>query len=287
MKLRVSHLTRYEYTQPVSFSPHVLYLRPRETPQLRVNHFRFNVAPNARLFSSRDAHDNSLTWVHFWDRANALNIRTEFEIETLDLNPFDFILKTQAVNCPFEYEPIERAALAPYLTRPYPDAQTRIINWLDEHFIERPVETVPYLTALNQLLFTTLAYARRDEHGIQPATTTLELGSGSCRDFAVLLMEICRTIGFAARFVSGYLYAPPDDDHRSANAMHAWTEVYLPGAGWRGLDPTHGIFCTDAFVPVAHAAMAESINPVQGSYYSPVPVPAKLTTNVLVEKLAD
>ncbi len=284
MKLHVSHLTRYDYAESVSFSPHMLYLRPRETPMLRVNSFGFNIAPEAKLVWTRDSHDVLLAWAYFWEPAAALNVRSEFEVETFDANPFDFLLKDYAVKFPFAYEPLEKFNLSPYLAPPFDETRAALRNWLDEHFVDRPAETMPFLSALNSLLCSTLHYVRRDERGIQPSRRTLELGSGSCRDYAVLYAELCRTLGLATRFVSGYLY-DPQLDSPAHGAMHAWTEIYLPGAGWKGLDPTHGMWCDDSFVPVAHAAVAESVNPIQGSYYGPVPIASKLTTSVLVEKL--
>ncbi|HWZ93632.1 MAG TPA: transglutaminase family protein [Opitutaceae bacterium] len=282
MKLHVSHLTRYDYGQKVHFSPHLLYLRPRETPLLRVNSFSFNIAPEAKLVWTRDSHDVFLAWAYFWAPAAAFNIRSESEVETFDTNPFDFILKNYAVKFPFNYEPLEKFNLAPYLAPPFAETQTLLRRWLDEHFIDRPAETTPFLSALNQLLHSTLHYVSRHETGIQSSRRTVELGSGSCRDYAVFFVELCRTLGLAARFVSGYHY-DPEPESPANNSMHAWVEVYLPGAGWKGLDPTHGLWCDDSFVPVAHAAVAESVNPIQGSYYSPVLVPAKLTASVLVE----
>ncbi len=284
MKLHVSHLTRYDYAQSVSFSPHMLYLRPRETPLLRVNSFGFNIAPEAKLVWTRDSHDVLLAWAYFWEPAAALNVRSEFEVETFDTNPFDFLLKDYALKFPFTYDPIEKFNLSPYLAPPFEETQAAVHNWLDEHFVDRPAETVPFLSALNSLLCSTLRYTRREERGIQPSRRTLELGSGSCRDYAVLFAEICRTLGLATRFVSGYLH-DPELGSPAHGAMHAWTEIYLPGAGWKGLDPTHGMWCDDSFVPVAHTAVAESVTPIQGSYYSSVPIPSKLTTSVLVEKL--
>lgn len=285
MKLRVSHLTRYEYDREVGLSPHILYLRPRESAAQRLISLRLSVQPEARLSHVRDPHDNNFSWAHFWERAPALNIRSEFEVEIILPNPFDFILKPYAVTFPFKYEPVFDFALAPYLAPPFDDTQSRLRAWLDEHFVDRPSETVPYLTALNSLLYQTLRYTRREERGIQPSTTTLDLGGGACRDYAVLFVELVRTLGLAARFVSGYMFAAADDDHRTAGAMHAWAEVYLPGAGWRGLDPTHGIWCDENFIPVAHAAQAESVNPIQGSIYSASPVSARLHANVSVERI--
>ena len=140
--------------------------------------------------------------------------------------------------------------------------------------------------ALNSTVHRTLSYTRREEQGIQSAGVTLERGSGSCRDYAVFLIELCRMLGLAARFVSGYLYEPTAPGAVPApTAMHAWTEVYLPGAGWRGLDPTRGIFCDDAFIPVAHSAIAESVNPIQGTIYGSSSVTSQLTIVLTIEKL--
>jgi transglutaminase-like putative cysteine protease len=111
---------------------------------------------------------------------------------------------------------------------------------------------------------------------------TLELGTGTCRDYAVLFIALARTLGVAARFVSGYLFDPHQLGD-SPGDMHAWVEVFIPGAGWRALDPTHGIFCDNAYVPVAHAVLAESVNPVQGSFFGPT-VEAQLTTHVRVRR---
>lgn len=283
MKLRVSHLSRYEYAQTVAFSPHLLYLQPRETPFLRVSRFASNITPHAKVGQMPDALGNHALIAHFWDRADALSIRTEFEIETLETNPFDFLLRQGAAAFPFAYEPYERFVLSPYLPISAEGSAEACEAWLAKHVSIRPSETVALLSALNQRLYQTLQYARRDNAGVQSAAATLASGIGACRDYAVALADLCRTLGFAARFVSGYLYSE-GDDHRTDNAMHAWTEVYLPGAGWKGIDPTHGIFCTEAYIPVAHAPVPECVSPVQGSYYSPVRVPSQLTTTVLVER---
>ena len=284
MKIHVSHLSRYEYDREVSFSPHLLYMRPRENPLMRLKDFSFNISPDAKLVWTCDPYDNFLAWAHFWERSPTLSIRSEFEVETLNVNPFDFILKPYALNFPFKYEELHAFDLGPYLAPPFEKTRAALLKWLDEHFVDRPKETVAYLVALNTLIHQTLTYRRREERGIQPSLTTLQTGSGSCRDYAVLFIEICRTLGLAARFVSGYLY-DPEANSPSAGAMHAWTEVFLPGGGWKGLDPTHGVWCDDAFIPVAHSVVAESVNPIQGSYYFPEPVSSKLSHSVVVEKI--
>lgn len=290
MFLRLVHLTRYDYSEPVSFAPHALYLRPRESPRQRLHHFALEITPTARRIATNDPLDNALDWAYFAPEnpATKLEFRSELLVETLDTNPFDFFLKPTALTFPFQYDPAEHAALTPCLTprldSPAPDV---LRAWLDKHLPAPPTETVPFLMALNSSLNRALLYTRREEQGIQSAAETLARGSGSCRDYAVLLIELCRALGLAARFVSGYLFEPAATGAAPPlpPAMHAWPEVYLPGAGWRGLDPTRGIFCDDAFVPVAHAALAESVNPIQGTFYGPATVASKLTTVLSVEKL--
>jgi Transglutaminase-like enzymes, putative cysteine proteases len=285
MKLRVSHLTRYEYDREVSFGPHLLYLRPRESADQRLLLHRLSVQPDARINPLRDPQDNDAAIAYFWERANALNIRSEFEIERHLANPFDFILESRAIAFPFAYDSATAVALAPCLAPPPPETAERLRAWLDERFPDRPAETVPFLTALNSLLYQSLRYTRRHDPGIRTPVETLTLGAGACRDYAVLFVGLARVLGLAARFVSGYLHAPADDPRHGHGAMHAWVEVYLPGAGWRGLDPTHGIWCDENFIPVAHGALAETVNPVQGAVFAPGPVRSQLHVDIRVERV--
>jgi transglutaminase-like putative cysteine protease len=285
MKLRLQHDTRYVYAAPVTLSPHIFYLRPRESSRLRLNAYTCTLDPSVRLKAVIDPHDNELMWAHFTEPTDSLHVHMAAEVETRDSDPFDFILKSYAVRFPFAYEHVFDFALGPYLAPPFDATQAALRQWLDQRFQDRPTDTVAFLGALNSLLYRSLVYERREERGIQPSRKTLARGTGACRDYAVLLMEMCRTLGLAARFVSGYLYSPAGDEQRTEGAMHAWAEVYLPGAGWKALDPTHGIWCDERFVPVAHAAQAESVNPIQGSYASATPVPSTLTTEVSVERL--
>jgi transglutaminase-like putative cysteine protease len=290
MFLRLVHLSRYDYTEPVSFAPHALYLRPRETPRQRLHTFALEISPTARRIATNDPLDNALDWAFFAPEnpATKLEFRSELLVETLDANPFDFFLKPTALTFPFRYDSSEHVALTPCLTpRADSPAPEFLRSWLNQHLPSPPSETVPFLMALNTAVQRALTYTRREEQGIQSAAETLARGTGSCRDYAVLLIELCRALGLAARFVSGYMYEPSATGATPplSPAMHAWAEVYLPGAGWRGLDATRGIFCDDAFVPVAHAAFAESVNPIQGTFYGPPSAVSKLTTLLSVEKL--
>jgi transglutaminase-like putative cysteine protease len=287
MFLRLSHRTRYDYSSPVSFAPHALYLRPRESSRQRVQDFSLTVTPApVRDVATNDAEDNALDWLYFAPDtvATALEFRTEFLVETLDENPFDFFLKPSASGFPFAYDPAERVTLASCLTLPAEPAPLRA--WLAKNLPTPPRETVAFLSALNAAVRASLVYSHRDEPGIQTATQTLARGGGSCRDYAVVLIELCRLQGLAARFVSGYLHEPPSPEEKNPlpAAMHAWTEVYLPGGGWRGLDATRGIFCDHSFVPVAHSVVAQSVNPIQGSFYSAVPATSTLTTHLTISK---
>ena len=286
---RIIHLTRYDYTQPVSFAPHAIYLRPRETPRQRLHSFELTLSLPARRVPTSDAEGNALEWAYF-DAATIaprLEFRSEFLVETLDANPFDFFLKPAALTFPFAYDPTERYALAPCLVLPAGSDEGQLRAWLGTHLPAPPADTVQFLSALNLAVRQSLAYSRRDEPGIQTPADTLARGGGSCRDYAVLFIALCRTLGLAARFVSGYLHEPPASDipNPSPPAMHAWAEVYLPGAGWRGLDPTRGIFCDDHFVPVAHAALAESVNPIQGNFYGAPGVTSHLHTHLTIDSL--
>lgn len=282
MKLLISHTTNYTYELPVTFAPHLLYLRPRETPLLHVDWFAFNFQPVAQVSWMRDDFDNMPASVQFSSNSATLEIRSECAVTTVDTPPFDFLVRDTARSFPFLYESLHRFNLSIYLTPSPAETQQALTSWLEQHFTARPLETVSWLFALNQTIFSNLRYQRRDDPGIQPSLTTISLGSGSCRDYALLLMECARTLGLAARFVSGYLFDPTINGATSGD-MHAWVEVFLPGAGWRGLDPTHGIFCTNANVPVAQAIVPESVNPIQGSFTSTSPTSAHLSVDVRVK----
>jgi transglutaminase-like putative cysteine protease len=287
MFLRVTHVTRYDYSQPVSFAPHALYLRPRETPRQKLHSFELTLAPAARRVATNDAEDNALDWAYFdpHTRSATLELRSDFLVETLDANPFDFFLKPSAFTAPFAYDAAEAYALGPCFAPPRGTDRAQLDAWLATHFAAPPRDTIAFLTALNSAVRASLSYTRRDEPGIQTPTETLARGSGSCRDYAVLFIALSRQLGLAARFVSGYLHEPPDPAATNPlpPAMHAWAEVYLPGAGWRGLDPTRGIFCDDHFVPVAHTALAENVNPIQGGFYSGGATTSTLTTRLTLD----
>jgi len=282
MKLRITHTTEYRYESPVQIQPHLLYLRPRENPLLRVDNFSFEIDPAARIDWMRDDFDNLPASAQFSQNSDSLNIVSRCIAETSDSTPFDFLLRDYARSYPFEYEPLHRYNLGIYLNPPEPGVLKQIDRWLSKHFATGLTDTVSWLFALNESVNRSIVYIRRDEPGIQPSLTTIKLGTGTCRDYAVLLIDCARSLGLAARFVSGYLFDPANNGTIPGD-MHAWVEIFLPGTGWRGLDPSRGMFCDNAYVPVAHAVVAESVNPVQGSYYSASPVASTMSSDVRVQ----
>lgn len=283
MKLEISHTTCYQYDREVQLLQHLLYLRPRENPLLKVTSSKITIQPDFNIYWMLDDFDNLSAGIHFSKNSSLLEIKSECTVETADIPPFQFLIRDYANHFPFAYEPLHQFNLAIYLTPPDAATQQALTGWLKDRFQNRPSDTVAYISALNQTVFSSLAYQRRDEPGIQSPLETISSKSGTCRDYASLFVASARTLGLAARFVSGYLYDPNLDPDTSGD-MHAWAEVFLPGAGWRGIDPTHGLFCDNAYVPVAHAVVAESINPIQGSFYSAMPAEAKLTTEVRIRK---
>ena len=261
--------------------PHLVYLRPRENSLLHVKDFKLTLNPEGQIHWMRDDFDNLPATIHFHLMSDVLEVNSECTVETKDLPPFDFLVRGYARTFPFTYEPLHLANLALYLAPPTDEVQEALKGWLKERFINRPTDTVGWLMALIQTINSNVVYARRDEEGIQEPLETIELNSGSCRDYATLFVACVRTMGMAARFVSGYMYDPSINPNLPGD-MHAWAEVFLPGAGWRGIDPTYGIFCTNAYVPVAHAVVAESINPIQGSFYSASGAGSTMTNTVSI-----
>jgi transglutaminase-like putative cysteine protease len=285
MFLRVTHHTKYEYTNLVSFAPHTVYLRPRESEKQRLHEYSLEISPEARRVSSTDVENNSIEWLYFNGQSSFLDLKSQCLVETLNTNPFDFFLEPNALNFPFNYSQLDLSILKPHLAASDGTNYSEINHWLEKHLHAPPLDSISFIRALNTAVFVSLTYVRRDEEGIQSVHETLERGSGSCRDYAVLLIAICRHLGLAARFVSGYVYEPVNiaNPHQTELSMHAWVEVYLPGGGWRGLDPSRGIFCDDTFIAVAHSARAETVSPIRGKFYSAIPAEASLCTNLNIE----
>jgi transglutaminase-like putative cysteine protease len=252
----------------VHLQPHRLLLRPREGPGLHIESSALDVAPAANIRWHRDVYDNSVAIATFETPTARLGIVSRCVVQQLDETPLDFLVAESAVNYPFNYDLDSTVILQPYLPKLASSNHAAVSSWLRQYW--RPGELIQTYALLARLcvgIQQSLTYEQREQPGVQTAAETLTRGIGSCRDFANLFMEASRVLGLAARFVSGYLYAPYEDGR--GGSTHAWAEVYLPGAGWKGFDPTCGEVAGARHIAVAVAHRPEVVSPVTGAYFGP------------------
>jgi len=277
-RLQIDHLTEYHFGSQVTLLPHKLLLRPRENHSLRIISSALNIAPMPRLRWQRDALDNSLAVASFTAPSDSLRISSQVVIEHYDEEPLDFLVESHAMHHPFAYRPDEYAELAPLCLMAWPLDHAVVTTWLLSHGIGAgTVETFAMLDKLNRIICRDFRYQVREEPGVQSPALTITRGSGSCRDFAALFLDACRLLGLASRFVTGYHTSYANE--AGAGSTHAWAEVYLPGPGWKGFDPTAGLITGSEHIAVAVARHPETVPPVAGSYLGPaIPVPTMLVT---------
>src|SRR5690349_22142264 len=283
-RLSISHLTEYAYASPVTLGTHRLMLRPREGHDVRIQSSKLEISPAAVLRWHRDAFDNSVAVATFTEPTDRLTIASEVTIEHYEEAPLDFVVEDSAVNYPFVYGPEERVELLPYQQLAYPTDQDALRDWVTSlGLAPGPVETYALLTQMNGAIAAHFSYTTREEPGVQAPTQTIVERRGSCRDYAALFIEACRYLGLASRFVSGYLHAPATEAGNAAT--HAWAEMYLPGPGWKGFDPTSGEITGANHIAVAVARRPESVPPVAGTFTGPTDPPATMRVDVRVRKL--
>jgi transglutaminase-like putative cysteine protease len=245
-----------------------LRLRPREDYDLHIESSTLTITPPATLLWHRDVEGNSVATATFDVPANQLAIESEVIIQQFNEAPLDFLVADYAIAYPFTYQPDDRIMLLPYMAFPEQKTKTQLTEWIARFWQpEEPIQTYTLLQRLGTHIHQTLTYRVREEPGVQTAGQTMEYGTGSCRDFALLFMEAARCLGLASRFVSGYLHAPPSAT--DYGATHAWAEVYLPGAGWKGFDPTVGEIAGIDHIAMAVARLPESVPPIEGSFVGP------------------
>lgn len=262
--VRIDHTTEYEFGEEVRILAHRLLLRPRESHSIRIASSRLEVSPLPTIRWRRDAYDNSVALLQFGARARRLYIASTVELESYEDAPLDFVVDDYAVNYPFFYAPGDHTALASLLGMRWPQQRAAVQSWLASIGLPGTRgQTFTLLDALNRSIAAGFRYVRRDTEGVQSPAQTLALRSGSCRDFATLFMEASHCLGLGARFVSGYRVLPSGDPFGST---HAWVEVYVPGPGWKGFDPTSGELTGREHIPVAVAGDPESVSPVTGSF---------------------
>jgi transglutaminase-like putative cysteine protease len=267
-RYRILHRTYYNFSGEVQLGPHVLRLRPREDHEVRIESATLAITPTATLRWQRDVEDNSVAIATFEAPASQLAIESEVIIQHFNAAPLDFLVDAQAVDYPFAYSPDDQPVLFPYMDGSRRSSRDPLLAWVET--LWRPGERIQTYALLQRLcvsIHERVSYQVREEPGVQDAAATLASGTGSCRDMAALFIDATRCLGLAARFVSGYLQAEPSA--LNYGSTHAWAEVYLPGAGWKGFDPSIGEIVGAQHIPVAVARLPESVPPVAGTYLGP------------------
>ena len=280
--LKILHRTYYNFSGSVQLQPHRLLLRPREGAGLHIECSKLDITPAAQIRWLRDAYDNSVAIATFDSPTAHLGIVSECIVQQFDETPLDFLVADFAVNYPFNYDPDSAEVLRPYLRSFARGDQAELGAWVQRYWhAGESVQTYGLLARLCTGISQSLTYQIREQPGVQSAVETLMRGAGSCRDFANLFMEAAHFLGLAARFVSGYLNAPFEDGR--SGSTHAWAEVYLPGAGWKGFDPTSGEIAGARHIAVAVARLPEVVSPVTGAFFGPAG--ADLSVGVWVSEL--
>jgi transglutaminase-like putative cysteine protease len=278
VKFGIRYATTYRYERAVTFAPHEVRLFPRNDRFYQTQRLDFRTHPATTVRFNRDLFDNVVAACFFGNASSALELKVALEVEVAKKNPFDFVLAREAVQLPFAYarevEPMIRA----YRTRRTADV-IQLHGWQAPTLNSRR-GTVDTLVELIRALHQGVAYERREEGPARSPAETLRQMRGACRDIAVLLAEMLRELGLAARLVSGYLREADDQIRRAEGSLHAWTEVFLPGAGWIGLDPTNGIFCNHNFIAAAVGLSPADITPISGSFYHRDHMPAEMTSRL-------
>lgn len=270
--ISLNHKTSYSYDRRINLAPQIVRLRPAPHCRTPILSYSMKVSPEEHFLNwQQDPFNNYLGRLVFPEKTTRFEVEIDLVADMIIINPFDFFLEPAAEEFPFTYEPELRADLAPYLERDKPGKKLKeFMKSIDTS----PKQTIDFLVALNMKLGGDVSYLIRMEPNVQSCEQTLTLGSGSCRDSAWLLVNVLRHLGLAARFVSGYLVQLKQDvkslDGPSGaevdfTDLHAWTEVYIPGAGWVGMDPTSGLFAGEGHIPLACSPEPQSAAPITGA----------------------
>jgi transglutaminase-like putative cysteine protease len=259
IQVAIHHQTQYLYDRAVHLGPHLIRLKPAPHCRTPIHRYSLQVLPQSHfLHWQQDPQANYVARLVFREATAAFSVNVELIAELVEINPFNFFLEPPAENFPFRYDTETARELCPYL-----EAQPvgpKLASFLAALPRSTP-GTMEFLVELNRLLRREIAYIRRLDPGIQNCEETLAARQGSCRDSAWLFVQIARNLGLAARFVSGYLVELGETDTVD---LHAWTEIYLPGAGWVGFDPTSGLLATEGHIPLACTAEAGRAAPISG-----------------------
>lgn len=263
---RIRHITTYSYAQPVSLGAHRLMLRPRESRDVRLQAAELRIEPEAILTWSQDVFDNSVATATFDTETDRLVIDSFAKID-LRADPWPvFDIAASAINYPFRYSDHDWIDLGALTALQHPDTE-RLGAWARGFVRGTRTDTLSLLKDLSEGVTRSVTYEVREDEGTQTPVETLDLGSGSCRDLAVLYAEAARSLGFGARIVSGYLYNEGGSvGSANGGSTHAWAEIYLPGAGWITFDPTNRSLGGRNLIPVAVGRDIWQIMPVSGRF---------------------
>jgi transglutaminase-like putative cysteine protease len=285
----ITHRTVYRYTEPVRFGEHRVLFRPRESHDQRVLATDLRVSPAAAVRLIQDPQSNSVALVQPLHAASELEIVCTFTIEHVYTNDRELPVAPSAAVFPFAYSVDERIDLEHYLRPHHDDSEDKLGRWARQFIrTDGPTATHDMLARMNQHIRDTLRYTVRLEEGTQTPLTTLALGTGTCRDFALLMIEAMRRLGVAARFVSGYLYDPSLDGSgqrlSGADSTHAWLQGYLPGAGWVPFDPTNDLLGGTRLIRVGVARHPAQAAPVAGSWFGKPDAYLGMAVDVRIER---
>jgi transglutaminase-like putative cysteine protease len=262
--LQIIHETAYTYRRAVRFGPHRLVLRPREGHDIRVAEMSFEIEPMASLGWSRDVFGNSVAHAIFHEPAEILRIRNRVVLQ--QTVPFPARVVSPSVPYPLQYSDFESAVAAAYQATTFPADVPPVKEWVSgiaAHVEGADAEGVVAL--INRKVYESIRYNRREARGVQTPAETLQLGTGSCRDMATLLLEALRVLGFPTRFASGYLDCEASE--AGCASTHAWAEVYFPEVGWLGFDPSTGQSTSAKHVVVGVSHHPRGVMPISGSFY--------------------
>lgn len=273
IRVAIQHTTTYEFDRSINVAPHILRLRPAPHSRTHIHGYSLKVTPEDHFINwQQDPFGNYQARLVFPEKMKRLEFAVEVIADMTVINPFDFFIEEYAEHFPFAYDALMQEELAPYLK--ITEQSPELDAWLDSVDCEEMVPIVTFLVQLNSRLANEIAYGIRLEPGVQSCQETLMLQKGSCRDTSWLLVQILRHLGLAARFASGYLVQltadvkaldGPSGPEQDFTDLHAWCEVYLPGAGWVGLDPTSGLFAGEGHIPLACTADPQSAAPITGA----------------------
>lgn len=272
--LSIIHRTEYAYRQPVRFGEHRLLFRPRDSHDMRLVDTRLRIEPAAKVWWMHDVFSNSVAVATFEQTADRLMFESIIVVEHYAFSYPVFEIAAEAVYLPFVYGVDELRDLGRTAVRHHPD-NGAIEAWARSFFTGGRTETLGLLRRMTETVRSEFTYLRRDEEGVQTPSETLHRKRGTCRDFALLMMEAVRSLGLAARFVTGYVFDPSveaggggdSDAIQGAGATHAWVQVYLPGAGWVEYDPTNGIIGGRNLIRVGVARDPSQAIPLQGTFF--------------------